>query len=86
MIDSKKIPNVDQQKDIDNIDEDFDAAIDEEDLEILAEEEDSDFCNNICYNNSFLNPSKEEMETELEIVDLLSKLNEECSTLFFNKK
>lgn len=87
MIDSKKIPNVDQQKDIDNIDEDFDAAIDEEDLDILAEEEDSDFCDSNSYdNNSFLNPSQEEMETELEIVNLLSKLDEECSTLFFGKK
>lgn len=85
MIDSKKIPNINQQKNIDNVDEDFNAAINEEDLEILAEE-DSSSCDNISYNNRFLNPSKEEMETELEIVDLLSKLDEECSTLFFSKK
>ena len=81
MIDSEKINNINQQKDIKEVDEDFDVAINEEDLEILAEEEDTTYCD-----NSFLNPSKEEMETELEIVDLLSKLDEECSTLFFSKK
>ena len=81
MINSEKINNINQQKDIKEIDEDFDVAIDEADLEILTEEEDNTSCD-----SSFLNPSKEEMETELEIVDLLSKLDEECSTLFFSKK
>lgn len=80
MIDSEKINNINQQKDIKEVDEDFDVAINEEDLEILAEE-DTTYCD-----NSFLNPSQEEMETELEIVDLLLKLDEECSTLFFSKK